>query len=149
MLHYSPHPVADVDGNEQFLYGKGSGAAPTAYGLWADVQALQSSYAYRYHSESPTLKLSGTKEITVHVTVPDEINIPAEVSGKLWEYAADSRYRYYAGRLNIDVLTEEEWWKLNGISLMDISDIDTGVEEELREKLEIIVSLQTDIFQPV
>lgn len=153
-LHHVAHEfngiiLEDTDGNEQFLYGKGSGAAPTAYGLWADVQALQHSYAYHYQPESATFKLSGAREITVHLTVPDEINIPADLSDKLWEYATDSRYRYYAGRLCIEVLMEDEWWKQNGISLIDISDIDTGVEEELREKLDIIVSLQTDIFQPV
>lgn len=141
--------LEDVDGNEQFLYGKGSGAAPTAYGLWADVQALQRNYAYQYHAEPDTIKLTGTKEITVHLTVPDEIGIPAEAYSKLWEYAADSRYRYFAGRLSIDALSENKWWKQNGVSLIDISDIDNGAEHELREKLETIVALQTDIFQPV
>jgi homoserine dehydrogenase len=141
--------LEDVDGNEQFLYGKGSGAAPTAYGLWADVQALQRNYAYQYHTESDTIKLTGTKEITVHLTIPDEIDIPTEAYSKLWEYAADSRYRYFAGRLHIDVLTENKWWKQHGISLIDISDIDSGAEHELREKLETLVALQTDIFQPV
>jgi homoserine dehydrogenase len=141
--------LEDIDGNEQFLCGKGSGAAPTAYGLWADVQALQRNYAYQYQSEPATLNLTGAKEITVHVTFPDEIDIPAETSDKLWEYASDSRYRYFAGRLKIDHLAENKWWKQNGISLIDISDIDSGSENELREKLETWVALQTDIFQPV
>jgi DNA-binding transcriptional MerR regulator len=85
----------------------------------------------------------------VHLTIPDEIDIPTEAYSKLWEYAADSRYRYFAGRLHIDVLTENKWWKQHGISLIDISDIDSGAEHELREKLETLVALQTDIFQPV
>lgn len=141
--------LEDTDGNEQFLYGKGSGAAPTAYGLWADVQALQKNYTYQYQPESDAVKLTGTKEITIHLTIPDEIDIPAETADKLWEYAADTRYRYFAGRLSIDMLTRNKWWKQHGISLIDISDIDNGSENELRERLETIVALQADIFQPV
>jgi homoserine dehydrogenase len=149
VLHeYNGLVLSDGEGNEHFLYGKGSGGAPTAQGLWADVQALQRGYAYTYPAKD-AYKSSYDYEITVHLSVPEYAALPEAVLPKLQYYSSDSRYQYYVGKLGLELLAEGDWWKCQGISLIDISDIEAEDEAELKEKLESVKALQTDIFQQV
>lgn len=141
---YNGIVLEDNYGDEQSLYGKGSGAMPTAQGLWADVQAWQRGYRYAY-APKQHFDLNYDQEIAVHLSVPDGVRIP--VSG-LEQYACDSRYQYYTGRLQLQDLAVATWWKENGISLLDISAI-AGEDVELKEKLENLMLLRRDIFQPV
>lgn len=147
---YNGVVLEDMDGNEQFLYGKGSGAGPTAYGLWADVKAVQRKYAYRYTQVAvPAQATVAEKEISVHLSIPIGMVLPDAFGALLKEYTADSRYCYFAGRVKLSLLAGSKWWKQEGISIIDISALDAGTDDELMEKLEMYVALQSDIFQPV
>ena len=76
------------------------------------------------------------------------IPLPATVSGRLQYYASDNRYRYYIGKLSLEALAAGNWWKQDGVSLINISEIEEG-EEDLLEKFESVIALRGDIFQPV
>ncbi len=145
---YNGLVLSDREDNEHFLYGKGSGATPTAQGLWADIQAWQRGYRYAYPVKD-AYEISYDHEITVHLSLPEYTTLPEKVQPQLQYYAADSRYQYYVGKLSLALLAEADWWKHQGISLIDISDIEAEDETELKEKLESVTALQADIFQPV
>ncbi len=146
---YNGLVLDDGEGNEQLLYGKGSGAVPTAQGLWADVRAWQRGYRYSYAAKD-RYELSHDHEIAVHLSVPEYAAIPEAVSGQLHYYASDSRYQYYTGKLSLALLAAGDWWKEQGISLIDISDIERDDDSvDIREKFESITALQGDIFQAV
>lgn len=145
---YNGLVLEDGDGNEQFLYGKGSGAAPTAQGLWADVQAWQRGYRYGYTAKDQH-EQGYDHEIAVHLSVPEYAAIPEAALAQLCYYSSDSRYKYYIGKLRLALLAAGDWWKQQGISLIDISDIEAEDEADLKEKFESVVALRGDIFQPV
>lgn len=133
--------------DSQLLYGKGSGGDATARGLWADVRAWQRGYRYTYAPKGHC-QLSYDHEIAVHLSVPEGIVLPEDLAGQLHCYWSDSRYLYYTGKLQLSLLAKDNWWKEQGISLIDISDI-AAEEEVLIERLEAVVALQADIFQAV
>lgn len=145
---YNGLVLEDGQGNEQFLYGKGSGSVPTAQGLWADVQALQRGYRYTYAAKDQ-YELSHDHEIAVHVSVPEYAAIPEAILAHFHYYASDSRYQYYIGKLSLELLAAGDWWKEQGISLIDISDIASEEDTDIRERLEAVNALQGDIFQAV
>lgn len=148
VLHeYNGIVLEDVNGDEQLLYGKGSGAEPTARGLWADLQAWRRGYRYSY-PEKESFALAYDGELTLHFSLPQGANVPLQIQEQLEYYASDSRYQYFTGRLPLATLAAGTWWKEGGISVLDISAI-AGDEEELKEQLDTLMLLRTDIFQPV
>ncbi|WP_118976103.1 homoserine dehydrogenase [Taibaiella koreensis] len=147
LQEYNGIVLEDIYGDEQLLYGKGSGAAPTAQGLWADLQAWRRGYRYQY-PEKELLTLSYDKELTLHFSLPNGAYVPPQLQQQLEYYAADSRYQYFTGRLSLQALASGSWWREKGISILDISAI-AGDEEALKEQLNTLMLLRTDIFQPV
>ncbi|WP_118950263.1 homoserine dehydrogenase [Taibaiella helva] len=148
VLHeYNGIVLEDINGDEQLLYGKGSGAEPTARGLWADLQAWRRGYRYSYPEKEP-VSLAYDQELILHFSLPHGAYVPPQVQEQLEYYASDSRYRYFTGRLSLAVLAVGSWWKEEGISLLDISAI-AGDEAELKEQLNTLMLLRADIFQPV
>lgn len=142
--------IEDIFKEQHFLHGKGSGGIPTAAGLWNDIKASQKGYRYQYiDTEGECLELDFEKEIAVHLSVANNLHLPAVVSSRLHDYAADGRCRYWTGKLSLKQLQEGDWWKQQGISLLDISGLDTEGELELLDKLKTALALQKDIFQPV
>lgn len=143
---YNGVVITDNNGDEQLLYGKGSGADPTALGLWNDVRAWKRGYHYRY-TEEGAIGLNYEQEIAVHISITGNVILPADLT--LYEYARDNKYIYVTGSLSLDKLRQDEWWKQEGVSLLDISDIEADSQEDLIDKLQTIIALQRDIFQPV
>jgi homoserine dehydrogenase len=142
--------IEDESGNEQFLSGKGSGADPTAFGLWSDVQAVLKGYSYKYLSaaESP-YQFDYEKEIIIHLSAADQAKVPYEALALLQEYGQDSVCHYYIGKFSLQYLREQDWWKQDGVSLVDLSDIPADDVGELTDRLKATIALQRDIFQPV
>ncbi len=145
---YNGLVIKDVYGDEHLLYGKGSGGRPTAMGLWNDLQALSRHYRYQYREATGSLVADyAGKDLYVHVTVPSDISLPTGID--LTAYSSDSRYTYYAGKIDLQDLNTSSWWKEKGISLIDISEISETEEEDPLERLRTVVELRKDIFQPV
>ncbi|PSK90330.1 homoserine dehydrogenase [Taibaiella chishuiensis] len=142
--------IEDLFKGQHFLHGKGSGGLPTATGLWNDIVASRRGYRYQYiDTGSECLSLDYGKEIAVHLSVAAGQFLPATVSGRLHEYAADGSCRYWTGRLSLDELRQDDWWKQEGVSLLDISGLEAEDELELLDHLKTALALQKDIFQPV
>lgn len=142
--------VEDMFKEQHFLHGKGSGGVPTAAGLWNDIRAAFRGYRYQYiDTGTECLTLDYGKEIAVHLSVATGRQLPGAIAGRLHEYAADGSCRYWTGKLTLEQLKEDPWWKQEGISLIDISGLDAEDELDLLDRLKTAVALQKDIFQPV
>ncbi len=142
--------IEDIFKEQHFLHGKGSGGIPTAAGLWNDIIASRRGYRYQYTGrEENVIELDEAKEIAIHLSVANERHLPAGISEKLHDYAADGSCRYWTGKLSLKQLQEDDWWKQDGISLIDISGLDAEDELELMDRLKTALALQKDIFQPV
>ncbi len=106
--------------DKQFFYGKGAGSFPTASAVLSDIAALRYNYRYEYkklYHHKPH-ELSNDYYLKVYVSFDDWKYIPRDEFEWIEEWHADADRKYLIGVLHLRQLTNNIWWKENGVSLV-------------------------------
>lgn len=106
--------------DKQFFYGKGAGSFPTASAVLSDIGALRYNYKYEYkklYHHQPH-ELTHDYYLKVYVSFDDSKYVPQEKFVNIEEIHVGAERNYLVGILHVSELTEENWWKENGCSLI-------------------------------
>ncbi len=106
--------------DKQFFYGKGAGSFPTASAVLSDIGALRYNYKYEYkklYHHQPH-ELTHDYYLKVYVSFDDAKHVPQEKFVNIEEIHVGAERNYLVGILHVSELTEENWWKENGCSLI-------------------------------
>jgi homoserine dehydrogenase len=106
--------------DKQFFYGKGAGSFPTASAVLSDLSALRYDYHYEYKKLYHHVPHELTAEfyLKVYVSFDDWKYIPRERFEWIEEWHAEAERKYLIGVLHVTQLTDNGWWKENGVSLV-------------------------------
>lgn len=110
--------------DEQFFYGKGAGSLPTASAVLSDISALSYDYRYeykklRYHTP-PTFTTDFY--LKVYISFPDLQSVDKTKFEWIEEFHNSPEGCYLIGSIHFSKLTEDDWWKQEGISLIAMPD---------------------------
>ncbi len=121
--------------DKQFFYGKGAGSFPTASAILSDLAALRYNYKYEYKKRYHHKPHETDQHIflRVYVSFQNVADLPREKFEWIEEWHAGQDRSYCCGVIAVEKLTENDWWKQNGISLILLPD--PIVEETLTRKL--------------
>lgn len=115
--------IASSFADKQFFYGKGAGSFPTASAVLSDIAALRYGYKYEYKK----LKLSPSEldydailpvylrystDTLVHISSWDDFTIITNTPA----------FNTAIGRVSIQTLLENDWWKQGNVSLIVLPD---------------------------
>jgi homoserine dehydrogenase len=106
--------------DKQFFYGKGAGSFPTASAVLSDIGALRYNYRYEYKKlyHLTPHELTNDYYLKVYVSFDDWKYIPRDKFEWIEEWHADADRKYLIGVVHYSRLTESQWWKENGTSLV-------------------------------
>ena len=121
--------------DKQFFYGKGAGSFPTASAILSDLAALRYNYKYEYKKRYHHKPHETDHQIflRVYLSFQKVADLPREKFEWIEEWHAGQERSYCCGVIAVERLTENDWWKQNGISLILLPD--PIVEETLTRKL--------------
>ncbi len=106
--------------DKQFFYGKGAGSFPTASAVLSDISALRYDYKYEYkklYHHTPN-QLTNDFYIRAYVSFNDWKDIPREKLEWIEEWHAQEERKYLIAVLHFNHLAENDWWKINDVSLI-------------------------------
>ena len=106
--------------DKQFFYGKGAGSFPTASAVLSDIGALRYDYHYEYkklYHHTPH-ELTNEFYLKVYLSFDDWKFVPREKFEWIEEWHAEADRKYLIGVLHVNKLTESQWWRENGTSLI-------------------------------
>jgi len=135
--------------DKQFFYGKGAGGFPTASAVLSDLSALRYNYRYEYKKLNYQAPASLTTECYLKVCIRFKgiLHVPQERFDTILEWSCNRNHCHVTGILRLSQLTNSEWWKQPGISILlypngiienyepqrETSDQNLGFVEQLAE----------------
>ncbi len=116
--------------DNQFFFGKGAGGFPTASAVLSDLSALRYGYSYEYKKllQQEPSELTDNFYLKVCVGAGSSSVIPHRKFHKILEWTKNEDRCYISGILSFKELSDADWWKQPGISLIVYPD---GVQETL------------------
>lgn len=120
--------VIESEGEEQqFFYGRGAGANPTASALLSDVLAAKEQYRYRY-KKAGTHRLTGDIHLEVYCSFNRERQSPEHLFTSIYEWKMEGERQFITGKISYKNLLESNWWRHKEVSLILLPD---GKEKNL------------------
>lgn len=116
--------------DRQFFYGKGAGGFPTASAVLSDLSALRYQYRYEYKKlrlQTPAT-LSSDFYLHVYVSFDPLYQAPEIPFSHILSYSSTEQRTQVTGVLHCSQLSQSDWWKAEGISLILLED---GIVETL------------------
>jgi homoserine dehydrogenase len=105
---------------EQFFYGKGAGSHPTASAVLADIAALRYDYKYEYKKANSVVvnKSANDFYLNVYISFDEVAHIKKEDFESIEEFFLEDSRKYIIGTIHTSKLIDNNWWKINGNSLI-------------------------------
>lgn len=106
--------------DKQFFYGKGAGGFPTASAVLSDLSALRYNYRYEYKKlnfQTPP-KQADDFYLQLGVSAAEIATIPVHLFDQILEWSSDEHSSRIKGIIHYSKLTETNWWKQAGISVI-------------------------------
>ncbi len=111
--------------DKHFFKGKGAGAFPTASAVLSDISALRYNYKYEYKKilNQQASVLSHNFYLKVFVSASDISAIHKDDFEWIEEWHNEYQYCWLVGIIHVQKLTEHDWWKRPGVSLIACQDV--------------------------
>jgi len=111
--------------DKHFFKGKGAGAFPTASAVLSDISALRYNYKYEYKKilNQQASVLSNNFYLKVFVSANEISAIHKDDFEWIEEWHNEYQYCWLVGIIHVQKLTEHDWWKLPGVSLIACQDV--------------------------
>jgi homoserine dehydrogenase len=122
---------------EQFFYGKGAGSHPTASAVLADIAALRYDYKYEYKKANSVVVNNPATDfyLQVYISFTEVAHIKKEALESIDEFFLEDGRKYIIGIIAAHKLIADNWWKINGNSLILLPDaIAENVETQKLKK---------------
>lgn len=106
--------------DKQFFYGKGAGSFPTASAVLSDISALRYDYHYEYkklYYHTPG-ELTNDFYVKTYISFDQLSNVPKEAFEWIEEWHGGQSRSYFVGAIHFEKLSNDKWWKQQGISLI-------------------------------
>lgn len=123
--------------DNQFFYGKGAGGFPTASAALSDLSALRYNYRYEYKKlnfQTPP-KQADDYYLLLGVSAAEIASIPVHLFDQILEWSSDEKSSRIKGIIHIAKLTESNWWKQAGISVILYPD---GIKENFEARISVV-----------
>lgn len=106
--------------DQQFFYGKGAGGFPTASAVLSDISALRYQYKYEYKKLKPPFRseLSDDFYLNIYLSFPQSLKVNTQKFIRIEEWHSNEERKYLVGIIHYKSLTESNWWKQKGVSLI-------------------------------
>lgn len=106
--------------DQQFFYGKGAGAFPTASAVLSDLSALRYDYKYEYKKLRQSPGVEATREFLLRVYVSFEklFQVPHDAFEQIWEWGSNEERCHVIGVIRGSVLKQSDWWRKDNTSLI-------------------------------
>lgn len=106
--------------DEHFFKGKGAGAFPTASAVLSDISALGYNYKYEYKKiyHQTDTELSNNYYLKVFISTDDIGKINKDHFEWIEEWHNECKRSWLIAVINAEKLSNSDWWKQEGISLI-------------------------------
>lgn len=129
--------------DKQFFYGKGAGSFPTASAVLSDIAALRYDYKYEYKKlkQSPS-QLEYDAILPVYLRYSTEASIHIDDWDDFVTLASTPAFNIAKGKVSIQSLLQNNWWKQNGISLVVLP-------EEVIVMADVIIQQEVEVYDEI